>query len=100
MMHVTIVHIHVKTEHLQEFIDVTRENHLASTKEPSNLRFDVLQSPEDPTRFVLYEAYADGAAAHKQTAHYLRWRDTVANWMAEPRQGAPYLGLFPLEEKQ
>ena len=102
MMHVTIVHIHVKSEHLQEFIAATLENHLASIKEPANLRFDVLQSPEDPARFVLYEAYAhaDGAVAHKQTAHYLKWRDAVTNWMAEPRQGTTYLGLFPSEKKQ
>jgi autoinducer 2-degrading protein len=60
-------------------------------------RFDVLQSPEEPTLFVLYEAYASeaDALAHKQTAHYLRWRDAVAYWMAEPRQGVHYLGLYP-----
>lgn len=65
-------------------------------QEAGNRRFDVLQSAEDPTRFVLYEAYASvaDAAAHKQTAHYLAWRDAVADWMAVPRQGVPYRGLF------
>ncbi len=96
-MHVTIVHVHVKPEHIEDFIAATRENHLASVREPGNLRFDVLQSEEDPARFVLYEAYVDeaAAAAHKETDHYLRWRERVADWMAEPRRGVRYRGLLP-----
>lgn len=96
-MHVTLVHVHVKSEHIDYFIAASRLNHQASIQEVGNRRFDVLQSPENPAHFVLYEAYlsAEDAAAHKQTAHYLAWRDTVAAWMAEPRQGIQYLGLFP-----
>ena len=96
-MHVTLVHVHVKSAHVDDFIVATRANHEASIKEAGNRRFDVLQSSEDPTRFVLYEAYAGpaDAAAHKQTPHYLRWRETVAEWMAEPRQGVNYSGLMP-----
>ena len=96
-MHVTLVHVHVKPEHINAFIAATRLNHEASTQEPGNRRFDILQSPDDPSRFVLYEAYVDGdaAAAHKETSHYLKWRETVADWMAEPRQGVRYDGLFP-----
>ena len=96
-MHVTLVHVRVKPEHVSEFIAATRANHLASVQEPGNCRFDVLQAPEEPTQFVLYEAYASeaDALAHKQTEHYLRWRDAVADWMAEPRQGVRYLGLYP-----
>lgn len=95
-MHVTIVHVHVKAAHVDAFIEACRLNHEASVQEPGNLRFDVLQSAADPTYFVLYEAYrsAEDAAAHKQTAHYLIWRETVADWMAEPRQGVPYTGLY------
>lgn len=98
-MHVTIVHVHVKREHVDDFIAATRANHEASVREPGNCRFDVLQSAEQPDRFVLYEAYASAkdAAAHKLTDHYLRWRDQVAEWMAEPRRGVPYRGLFPSE---
>lgn len=96
-MHVTLVHVRVKPEHVADFIAATRDNHLASVREAGNRRFDVLQSPEEPTRFVLYEAYANeaDALAHKQSAHYLRWRDMVADWMAEPRQGVRYHGLYP-----
>jgi autoinducer 2-degrading protein len=96
-MHVTLVHVHVKPECLPAFIEATRANHEASVQEPGNRRFDILQSPEDPARFVLYEAYADAeaAAAHKQTAHYAAWRDAVAGMMAGPRKGVPMNGLFP-----
>lgn len=96
-MYVTLVHVHVQPEHLAEFIEATRINHEASVQEAGNRRFDVLQSVEDPTRFVLVEAYASeaDAAQHKQTAHYARWRDTVADWMASPRQGVRYQGLYP-----
>lgn len=96
-MHVTLVHVRVKPEYTADFIAATRDNHLASVQESGNCRFDVLQSPDDPTRFVLYEAYAReaDALAHKQTDHYLRWRDKVADWMAEPRQGVRYHGLYP-----
>lgn len=96
-MHVTLVHVHVKPEHIDDFIAASKLNHEASIKEPGNRRFDVLQSPEDPGYFVLYEAYvsAEDAAAHKQTAHYLAWRETVADWMAEARQGIRFDGLLP-----
>jgi autoinducer 2-degrading protein len=96
-MYVTLVHIHVKSEHLAEFIEVTRANHEGSVREPGNLRFDILRSVDDPTRFIAYEAYRDEASAraHKETAHYLAWRDTVADWMTEPRVGVRYDGLFP-----
>lgn len=96
-MHVTLVQVHVKTGHVDDFIAATEVNHRASIQEPGNLRFDVLQSAEDPARFVLYEAYADEAAAkaHKETRHYQLWRDTVADWMAEPREGLRYEALFP-----
>lgn len=96
-MHVTLVHVHVKPETFDAFVAATHANHLASVRETGNLRFDVLQSPNDPTYFILYEAYAsaEAAAAHKQTPHYLAWRDAVADMMAEPRRGEPWLGLYP-----
>lgn len=96
-MHVTLVYVEVKPEHIDAFIAATRRNHEASIAEAGNLRFDVLQQAGDPGRFVLYEAYVDAAAAaaHKQTAHYAAWRDAVADWMALPRQGVVYRGLAP-----
>lgn len=96
-MIVTLVHVYVKPEFVKHFIDATRINHENSVKESGNLRFDILQDAQDPNKFVLYEAYASeqAVAAHKETAHYLLWRDTVAPWMARPREGVKHTLLFP-----
>ena len=96
-MVVTCVHVSVKAEHIDDFIKATRINHEASIRESQNMRFDVLQDPNDPSKFILYEAYAsaDGAAAHRETPHYLTWRETVASWMAEPRKGISYTVVAP-----
>ncbi len=96
-MFITIVHIKVLPDYIDLFIKASTENHLESVKEPGNLRFDLLRSDDNPVRFVLYEAYENEstAAAHKETAHYLKWRETVAPWMAVPREGVRYTGLQP-----
>jgi len=96
-MIVTIVHIKVLPDYIDLFIQASTKNHLESVKEPGNLRFDLLRSDDNPSRFVLYEAYESesAAAAHKETAHYLKWRETVFPWMAIPREGIRYTGLQP-----
>ena len=96
-MIVTCVHVHVKAEHIDDFIAATTPNHHGSVDEPGNVRFDILQDATDPTHFLLYEAYRspEDAAAHKETEHYLTWRALVAPWMAEPRQGVKYTMLLP-----
>ncbi|MDH5300381.1 MAG: antibiotic biosynthesis monooxygenase [Gammaproteobacteria bacterium] len=96
-MYVTIVNVTVKPEHIEDFMRASRLNHESSILESGNLAFDVLQSADDPCKFVLYESYVSerAAKAHKTTKHYLIWRDTVADWMAEPRQGTVYAGVFP-----
>ncbi|HKK64200.1 MAG TPA: antibiotic biosynthesis monooxygenase [Bacteroidales bacterium] len=93
----TIVHVKVKSQFVKEFIDATIANHEESTKEPGNVRFDILQKEDDPTSFALYEAYEseEQARAHKQTAHYFKWRDTVADWMEIPRLGVKYSAIRP-----
>ena len=70
---------------------VTTYNHENSRKEPGNVRFDVLRDNKDPNKFLLYEVYEneDAAAAHKQTEHYNKWRETVAPMMATPRSSIP-----------
>ena len=96
-MYVTIVYVSVKPENIAAFKEACRLNHENSIQEPGNLRFDILQSADEPAKFVLYEAYKtkQDAAAHKEAAHYQSWRETVAGWMAEPRQGITYSGLHP-----
>ncbi len=92
-----MTHIHIQPDHIADFIESIRVNHEQSIIEPGNLRFDILQSVDDPTRFVTYMAYRDGATtnAHRKTPHYLAWRDEVAKWEVEPRVGVRYNGLFP-----
>ncbi len=90
------VHVHVKAECLEAFKQITLENARASVKEPGIARFDVVQQADDPTRFVLVEVYrtADAPAKHRETAHYAKWRDTVASMMAEPRTSVKYGEVF------
>lgn len=96
-MHTTVVHVYVKQAMLNDFIQATQVNHEHSIQEPGNFRFDVMQSNDDPSHFILYEVYVDkeSALAHKETAHYLNWRETVADMMEKPRQGLSFNGLFP-----
>jgi (4S)-4-hydroxy-5-phosphonooxypentane-2,3-dione isomerase len=95
-MLVYCVYVHVRPENREAFVEATLENARSTVQEPGNLRFDVAEQADDPTRFVLYEVYRDDAAAkaHKDTAHYARWRQMVESWMAEPRRGVQYKSLF------
>ncbi|MCF8360088.1 MAG: antibiotic biosynthesis monooxygenase [Prolixibacteraceae bacterium] len=88
----TCVHVWVKPDKVEEFIQASVENQTHSVNEPGNFRFDVCQDASDPCKFLLYEAYTDekSAAAHKETAHYKKWRETVAPFMAQPREGIRY----------
>ncbi len=94
------IHIRVKPEHLDAFIAATLENAAASLREPGIARFDILQDPSNPTTFVFNEVYRtpDAPAAHRATAHYQKWRDTVADMMAEPRARTELTNLFPKDD--
>ncbi len=91
------VHVHVKPECVEAFHKATLENARNSILEPGIACFDVVQQMDDPTRFVLVEAYrTDNAPAlHKETAHYMQWRDSVGDMMAEPRTSTKFKNLFP-----
>jgi (4S)-4-hydroxy-5-phosphonooxypentane-2,3-dione isomerase len=91
------VHVRVKPEHVEAFRHATVENAQCSIQEPGIARFDVVQRLDDATRFVLVEVYQDdnAAAAHKETAHYKKWRDAVADMMAEPRSSVKFHNVFP-----
>jgi autoinducer 2-degrading protein len=96
-MYVVCVTIVVKEGHERDFVQATRRNHEGTRQEPGNRRFDVLRAVDEPRRFFLYEVYdsAEAFKAHQQTAHYLSWKEAVAEWMAEPRQGVKHESLFP-----
>lgn len=96
-MIVYCVNVFVKEEYIRDFIAATVENHVNTIKEPGNLRFDVLRHDGESTKFLLYEVYEseDAVAEHKKTSHYLKWRETVADWMAKPREGVSYSVVCP-----
>lgn len=94
-----IVHVfvHVKPECIDAFREASLDNAQNSVLEPGIARFDVIQQADDPSRFVLVEVYrtVEAPPAHKETAHYARWRDAVADMMAEPRYSVKYSNVFP-----
>jgi quinol monooxygenase YgiN len=91
------VHVNVKSEFVEAFKQATIENASNSVKEAGVARFDVIQESDDPTKFILVEVYktAEAPVAHKETAHYARWRDAVTDMLAEPRHGIKYTNIFP-----
>jgi quinol monooxygenase YgiN len=98
-MLVVQVYIHVKPEFLDAFIQATIANASNSIQEPGIALFDFYQQADDPTRFTLIEAYrtAEAPAQHKETAHYLKWRDTVTDMLVEPRTSVKYTNIFPTD---
>ena len=100
MLFIVHVSVYVKPDRIEAFRAATIENARNSVEEPGIVRFDVLQQGDDPERFLLVEIYRTpaAAAAHKETAHYLRWRDTVADMMAEPRTSLKFTNVFPSDE--
>lgn len=93
------VHVHVKPDQIEAFRAATVENARNSIQEPGIARFDVIEQKDDPRRFILVEIYRtpDDPARHKDTAHYQKWRDVVADMMAEPRTSVKYTNVFPDE---
>jgi autoinducer 2-degrading protein len=99
MMIVAIINVHVKPANVEAFNRAILENARNSIKEPGIARFDVYQQLDDSTRFTLVEIYKseDAIVKHRETAHYVRWRDTVAEMMAEPRVRTTYNIVSPIE---
>jgi autoinducer 2-degrading protein len=95
-MYVVSVTVFVKAEFVEAFIEATYDNAANTRREPGNVRFDVSRAEEDPARFLLYEVYREKEdfAAHQRTEHYLRWKERVADWMAQPRLGVRHRALF------
>lgn len=96
-MFIQLVRIHVRPEKVDAFKEMIRANHEGSIREPGCLRFDVAQSKDDPTRFVLWECYADEEAVrfHKTTPHYLTFRERMPDLVAEDRVSELYSGVYP-----
>ena len=99
-MHIVLVQIHVKPEMVNSFIEITSENARNSIQEVGVVRFDFLQEADDPTQFTLIEVYytPEDQLKHRETRHYLAWRDAATDMMAEPRVGIKYKNLMPSVE--
>ncbi len=98
-MQIVHVHVRVKPDKIQAFKMATIENAQNSIKEPGIARFDVVESQDEPVKFVLIEIYrtAEDSIRHKETAHYQKWKDTVAPMMAEQRTSYKFIPVFPME---
>ena len=96
-MYIVHVHIHVNSDLIEAFKQITLENARNSIREPGIARFDVIQQADDPSRFVLVEVYhtAEDPAKHKQTEHYNRWREQAEPMMVEPRTRTVFTNAFP-----
>jgi autoinducer 2-degrading protein len=99
-MYIVHVHIHVKPEFIEAFKAVSLENARNSIHEPGVVRFDILQQPDDPSRFVLVEIYrtSEDPAKHKSTPHYNSWREAAEPMMVEPRTRIIFVNLFPADK--
>ena len=95
------VYVRVKEKVIDQFIEATIENAKKSIREPGVIRFDFMQEENDPQSFLLTEIYKDAnsPAAHKNTSHYLIWRESVADMMEKPREGVKYHAIYPSKEK-
>lgn len=94
------VHIHVKSEVVDDFINLTIENARNSVLESGVIRFDFFRQNNDQQKFLLVEMYQneEAVSAHKQTTHYAKWKAGVEPMMAQPRNSLKYRNIFP-EEK-
>ena len=98
-MHTTLVHVWVVPDQVRAFRTATLQNRAGTIREPGNLRFDILEDANDPTKFILFEVFVDDAAAkaHKATEHYAQWRGAVAPWMARAREAHRVHIVAPLD---
>ena len=100
-MFIAAVHVYVKPERVDDFKAMIHANHLGSIAEPGCLRFDVAQSREDPTEFLLWECYVDEAAAafHKTTPHYLAFKEQMPALMSRERRSERFDGVYVASDK-
>ncbi|HVP20741.1 MAG TPA: antibiotic biosynthesis monooxygenase [Anaerolineaceae bacterium] len=96
-MHIVLVQVHVKPEFVESFIAATKDNASNSILEPGVVRFDFIQEADDSTRFILVEVYksAEDQLKHRESRHYLTWKEAVTDMMAEPRIGTRFRNILP-----
>lgn len=100
-MFIAAVHVYVKPDRVDEFIESIRANHEASIAEPGCLRFDVARSRDDPTEFLLWEVYVDEEASrfHKTTPHYLAFKEQMPELASRERHSDLFDGVYVNSDK-
>ena len=75
MSYVLQVQLVVKPENVESFMSKLMVNAKAARGEPGCKAFDVLVDPNDKTKMMLYEVYADEKAfeAHQATPHFKKY---------------------------
>lgn len=70
-----VVQAEIKADRLDEFLDLIEKDAIGSRAEAGCIRFDVVQSQEDPNKFIFYEVYKDLDAVlfHKEQPHFALW---------------------------
>ena len=82
---VLVVNLEIKPGDVDRFMAMALENAKASREtEPGCRQFDVLVDPNDKTKVMFYEVYADEAAfqVHQQTAHFKNYFDKALGYLA------------------
>ena len=95
-MFIAAVHVFIKPDKVDDFKQMIKANYEGSIKEPGCLRFDVAQSKDDPTEFMLWEVYVDEEAnkLHKTQAHYLAFREKFPDLQRKDRFSDLYSGVY------
>ncbi|GAA0666225.1 putative quinol monooxygenase [Streptomyces thermospinosisporus] len=75
----------VRPEYADQWPEITAEFTTATRQEPGCLWFDWSRSVEDPTEYVLVEAFRDdeAGAAHVQSEHFRKAQQTLPPHLAE-----------------
>ena len=75
----------VRSEHADQWPQISGDFTRATRAEPGCLWFDWSRSLDDPDEFVLVEAFRDGAAggAHVQSAHFKEAQKTLPRYLVE-----------------
>jgi quinol monooxygenase YgiN len=75
----------VKHEDADRWIEIARSFTEATRAEPGNLWFDWSRSVDDPSEYVLVEAFADddAGAAHVQSDHFRQAQQDLPAHLAE-----------------
>ena len=94
-MFVAAVHVFVRPEAMEDFLQLIQADQEGTLAEPGCVRFDVVRSLEDPHEFLIWEVYLDeeAAAFHKTTPHYLEFKEKMPELASKDRYADRYEGV-------